>query len=62
MPPTTKADTIPIALSASKDEGGTSGGSRWAVGDTHLDVHIAAALDERGGLLGTESFPASPNG
>jgi transposase len=30
--------------------------------DTHLDVHVAAALDERGGLLGTESFPASPIG
>lgn len=24
--------------------------------DTHLDVHVAAALDERGGLLGVESF------
>ncbi len=24
--------------------------------DTHLDVHVAAALDERGTLLGTESF------
>ncbi len=24
--------------------------------DTHLDVHVVAALDERGGLLGVESF------
>ena len=24
--------------------------------DTHLDVHVAAALDERGALLGVESF------
>src|SRR3974390_1860893 len=24
--------------------------------DTHLDVHVAAALDPLGGLLGTESF------
>ena len=24
--------------------------------DTHLDVHVAAALDERGTLLGVESF------
>jgi len=24
--------------------------------DTHLDVHVAAALDEKGGLLGVESF------
>lgn len=30
--------------------------------DTHLDVHVAAALDERGGLLGTQSFPATPPG
>jgi transposase len=30
--------------------------------DTHLDVHVAAALDERGGLLGTASFPTTPAG
>src|SRR5664279_1173176 len=30
--------------------------------DTHLDVHVAAALDQRGGLLGTRSFPATPAG
>jgi transposase len=30
--------------------------------DTHLDVHVAAALDGIGGLLGVESFPASPAG
>jgi transposase len=30
--------------------------------DTHLDVHVAAALDSTGGLLGVESFPASPAG
>lgn len=30
--------------------------------DTHRDVHVAAALDERGGLLDTGSFPASPSG
>jgi hypothetical protein len=27
--------------------------------DTHLDVHVAAALDERGTLLGVESFARS---
>jgi transposase len=27
--------------------------------DTHLDVHVAAALDPVGGLLGVESFPAT---
>lgn len=27
--------------------------------DTHLDVHVAAVLDEIGGVLGTESFEAS---
>ena len=30
--------------------------------DTHLDVHVAAALDAIGGLLGVESFPATPSG
>ncbi len=30
--------------------------------DTHLDVHVAAALDERGGLLGVESFATTPEG
>jgi transposase len=30
--------------------------------DTHLDVHVAAALDERGALLGVESFPTTPAG
>jgi transposase len=30
--------------------------------DTHLDVHVAAALDERGTLLGVESFPTAERG
>ncbi len=30
--------------------------------DTHLDVHVAAALDANGGVLGVESFPASRAG
>jgi transposase len=30
--------------------------------DTHLDVHVAAALDSLGRLLGTEAFPATPSG
>jgi transposase len=30
--------------------------------DTHLDLHVAAALDDIGGLLGVESFAASPAG
>src|SRR6516165_5105215 len=30
--------------------------------DTHLDVHVAAALDERGALLGVESFPTTAAG
>ena len=30
--------------------------------DTHGEVHVAAALDEVGGLLGTESFGADPDG
>src|SRR3954466_15133690 len=30
--------------------------------DTHLDVHVAAALDEHGGLLGPASFATTPAG
>jgi transposase len=30
--------------------------------DTHLDVHVAAALDQRGALLGVESFATTPAG
>jgi len=30
--------------------------------DTHLDVHVAAALDQLGRVLGTESFPTTPAG
>ncbi len=30
--------------------------------DTHLEVHVAAALDEHGGLLGSASFATTPAG
>jgi len=30
--------------------------------DTHLDVHVAAAVDHLGGVLGTESFPTTAAG
>ena len=30
--------------------------------DTHLDVHVAAALDQTGALLGVESFDTTPAG
>ena len=30
--------------------------------DTHLDTHVAAALDERGALLGVQSFAATGTG
>src|SRR5918994_4819716 len=30
--------------------------------DTHLDVHVAAALDHRGALFGVESFETTPAG
>ena len=30
--------------------------------DTHLDVHVAAAVDATGGLLGVESFATTPAG
>ncbi|WP_081686210.1 IS110 family transposase [Candidatus Solirubrobacter pratensis] len=30
--------------------------------DAHTDTHVAAALDRRGGLLGTKTFPTTPAG
>lgn len=30
--------------------------------DTHLDTHVAAAVDHLGGLLGTETFPTTMAG
>ncbi len=30
--------------------------------DTHGEVHVAAALDEVGAVLGTQSFEANPDG
>jgi transposase len=30
--------------------------------DTHLDIHVAAALDASGGLLGVESLATTPEG
>ena len=30
--------------------------------DTHADVHVAAALDPIGGLLGVQEFPVTPAG
>src|SRR6266516_7273625 len=30
--------------------------------DTHADLHVAAALDSIGGLLGVQEFPATPDG
>jgi len=30
--------------------------------DTHFDVHVAAAVDQIGAILGTESFPVTPKG
>ena len=30
--------------------------------DTHADVHVAAAVDANGGVLGVEAFPTTPRG
>ena len=30
--------------------------------DTPADMHVAAAVDQVGGLLGTASFPTTPDG
>jgi transposase len=38
------------------------GGSVIGGVDAHTDTHDAAALDERGRLLGTRTFPSTPEG
>ena len=38
------------------------GGSVTGGVDAHTDTHDAAALDERGRLLGTRTFPTTPDG
>ena len=48
--------TLP-AINMEVPEGLITGGV-----DTHLDVHVAAALDQIGGLLGTASFATTPAG
>jgi transposase len=50
------SSSLPAALPEAK-VGPITGGV-----DTHLDVHVAAALDGIGGLLGTRSFPTTPAG
>ena len=30
--------------------------------DTHLELHVAAVIDQAGRLLGTQAFPASTRG
>jgi transposase len=54
----------PLPISERRDGMTIVGGARPVTGgvDTHLDVHVAAALDGIGGLLGVESFAASAVG
>ena len=46
-----------LTIVETRPSGGITGGV-----DTHADAHVAAALDNIGGLLGTESFPTTPAG
>jgi transposase len=59
-PPSRQGGCLPYWLTQRED---TNMGTQITGGvDTHLDVHLAAALDERGGLLGTASFATTPAG
>jgi transposase len=53
-----------VTLPAPRPEVPADGPAHLVTGgvDTHLDVHVAAALDAIGGLLGTKSFPTTPTG
>ena len=46
-----------LTIVETRRSGGITGGV-----DTHADAHVAAALDNIGGLLGTEGFPTTPAG
>ena len=46
-----------MAMTIVEDARGVRGGV-----DTHLDVHVVAALDPVGALLGTAAFPTTPKG
>ena len=46
-----------MALTIVEDTRAITGGV-----DTHADIHVAAALDPIGGLLGVEEFPVTPAG
>jgi transposase len=59
-PPSRQGGCLPYRLLQRED---TNMGPQITGGvDTHLEVHVAAALDERGGLLGTASFATTPAG
>ena len=46
-----------MAMTIVESDGSVTGGV-----DTHLDAHVAACLDHRGGLLGVEEFAATGPG
>src|SRR6201990_266259 len=46
-----------MAMTIVEDKRAITGGV-----DTHADVHVAAALDPIGGLLGVQEFPATAGG
>jgi len=59
-PPSRQVGCLPDPLAQGED---TIMGTQITGGvDTHLDVHVAAALDDRGGLLATESFDTTAAG
>jgi transposase len=59
-PPSRQGGCLPYRLTERED---TNMGTQITGGvDTHLEVHVAAALDEHGGLLGTASFATTLSG
>jgi transposase len=57
----TAADS-PTAADRPGEVGGLTGYEVVGGVDTHKDTHTAAAIDERGRLLGCEQFPTTPRG
>ena len=57
VPPLEPFETEGMAMTIVESARPVTGGV-----DTHADVHVAAAVDGNGGVLGVESFPTTPAG
>ena len=55
-------DLVPLAPESATTIRSSSRAAVTGGVDTHADIHVAAAVDQVGGVLGTASFPTTPAG